>query len=56
MKRILIALALVSMALPGTAQEAKLPYDTGSVEDFLKKNKAAKKPSVVLYNFDLESG
>ena len=45
MKRILIALALVSMALPGTAQEAKLPYDTGSVEDFLKKNKAAKKES-----------
>lgn len=56
MKRILIAIALASMTLPATAQEAKLPYDTGSVEDFLKKNKAAKKPSVVLYNFDLESG
>ena len=56
MKRFLIALALISLALPVAAQEAKLPYDTGSVEEFLKKNKAAKKPSVVLYNFDLESG
>ncbi len=56
MKRFLIALALISLALPVAAQEAKLPYDTGSVEGFLKKNKAAKKPSVVLYNFDLESG
>ena len=56
MKRFLIALALISLALPVAAQEAKLPYDTGSVEAFLKKNKAAKKPSVVLYNFDLESG
>ena len=45
MKRILIAMALVSMAVPATAQEAKLPYDTGSVEEFLKKNKAAKKPA-----------
>ena len=56
MKRLLLAIALVSMAVPATAQEAKLPYDTGSVEEFLKKNRAAKKPSVVLYNFDLESG
>ena len=56
MKRFLIALALVAMALPAAAQKAELPYDTGGVEEFLKKNKAAKKPSVVLYNFDLESG
>ena len=56
MKLPLIAIPLIFMAMPACAQEATLPYATGSVQEFLKKNKAKKSPSVVLYNFNLESG
>ena len=56
MKLPLIAIPLMLLAMPANAQEPTLPYATGSVQEFLKKNKARKSPSVVLYNFDLESG
>lgn len=51
-----VVIPLIFLALPGLAQQLDLPYSTESVQQFLAKNRAAKKPSVVLYNFDLESG
>lgn len=51
-------MALAFALLPGAvlAQENVLPYETGSVEKFLEANKAKGVASVVLYNFNLESG
>lgn len=53
----LAAAALLTICTPAVAQAAtELPYATGSVDAFLRANKAASKQSVVLYNFNLESG
>lgn len=56
MKLITLVIPLIFLALPLMAQEPELPYSTESVQQFLDKNRAEKTPSVVLYNFDLESG
>ena len=56
MKLLALVIPFVFLALPLMAQEPVLPYSTESVQQFLAKNRAAKIPSVVLYNFNLESG
>jgi hypothetical protein len=52
----LVVISLVFLAAPATAQDAPLPYATGTVTEFLQANKASSLPSIVLYNFNLESG
>ena len=56
MKFPVITLAVIFLAPPLPAQEPVLPYATGEVQEFLEKNRAEKMPSIVLYNFDLDSG
>lgn len=56
MKPTMLASALLLFAATALAQEPTLPYTIGGVEDFLETNKANGTPSVVLYNFNLESG
>lgn len=56
MKLPLIAIPVIFMAMPALAQKPSLPYATGSVQKFLAENKANNLPSVVLYNFNLDSG
>ena len=56
MKNILSLLPLLLLAAPAFAQDMPLPYAQGNVNRFLEANKANKLPSVVLYNFNLESG
>jgi len=56
MKNILSLLTLLLLAAPAFAQDMPLPYAQGNVNRFLEANKANKLPSVVLYNFNLESG
>jgi hypothetical protein len=56
MKPTMLASALLLFAATALAQGPTLPYATNSVADFLETNKANNTPSVVLYNFDLESG
>ena len=56
MKNILSLLSLLLLAAPAFAQDMPLPYAQGNVNRFLEANKANKLPSVVLYNFNLESG
>ena len=56
MKPAMLASALLLFAAAALAQESTLPYAIGNVEDFLETNKANGTPSVVLYNFNLESG
>ena len=56
MKLSLTVLSLVLLAPTAFAQKSTLPYATGSGEQFLKANQAKKVPSVVLYNFNLDSG
>lgn len=56
MKPTLLAGALLLFTATALAQEPTLPYAIGNVEDFLERNKANGTPSVVLYNFNLESG
>ena len=56
MKFAAFVIPLIFLALPGLAQQPDLPYSTESVQQFLDKNRAEKTPSIVLYNFDLESG
>ena len=56
MKPTMLASALLLFAATALAQGPTLPYTIGSVEDFLETNKVNGTPSVVLYNFNLESG
>ena len=56
MKISTMATGLLLLAAPAFAQEVTLPYAQGNVNRFLEANKANKLPSVVLYNFNLESG
>jgi hypothetical protein len=56
MKPTMVAGALLLFTATALAQESTLPYAIGNVEDFLETNKANGTPSVVLYNFNLESG
>ncbi len=56
MKISTMAIPLLLLAAPAFAQEMTLPYAQGNVNRFLEANKANKLPSVVLYNFNLESG
>ncbi len=56
MKLSTMATGLLLLAAPAFAQEMPLPYAQGNVNRFLEANKANKRPSVVLYNFNLESG
>ena len=56
MKNILSLFPLLLLAAPAFAQDLPLPYAQGNVNRFLEANKANKLPSVVLYNFNLESG
>ena len=56
MKPTMLAGALLLFTATTLAQESTLPYAIGNVEDFLETNKANGTPSVVLYNFNLESG
>ncbi len=56
MKLLALVIPFVFLALPLMAQEPVLPYSTESVQQFLAKNRAEKTPSIVLYNFDIESG
>jgi hypothetical protein len=56
MKPTMLAGALLLFTATALAQEPTLPYAIGNVEDFLETNKANGIPSVVLYNFNLESG
>lgn len=56
MKPTMLASALLLFAATALAQEPTLPYAVGNVKDFLETNKANNTPSVVLYNFNLESG
>ncbi len=56
MKFHLVVISLVFLAVPLTAQDALLPYATGNVTEFLQANKASGLPSIVLYNFNLDSG
>ena len=52
----MMATGLLLLVAPAFAQEMPLPYAQGNVNRFLEANKAKKLPSVVLYNFNLESG
>jgi hypothetical protein len=56
MKPTMLAVVLLLFTATALAQGPTLPYTIGNVEDFLKTNKANGTPSVVLYNFNLESG
>ena len=56
MKPFPLLIFLISWSPLLVAQEVPLPYATGSVDAFLKNNVAHQKPSIVLYNFNLESG
>lgn len=56
MKPTILASALLLFTVTALAQEPLLPYATGNVQDFLDTNKANETSSVVLYNFNLESG
>ena len=56
MKISTMVIPLLVLAAPAFAQEMTLPYAQGNVNRFLEANKANKRPSVVLYNFNLESG
>jgi hypothetical protein len=56
MKISTMVIPLLVLAAPAFAQEMTLPYAQGNVNRFLEANKANKLPSVVLYNFNLESG
>ena len=56
MKISTMVIPLLVLAAPAFAQEMPLPYAQGNVNRFLEANKANKRPSVVLYNFNLESG
>ena len=51
-----MAMPLLLLTAPAFAQDIPLPYAKGNVTRFLEANKAKKLPSVVLYNFNLESG
>ena len=56
MKFAVLTSALLLLTTTAIAQRPTLPYAIGNVEDFLETNKATNTPSVVLYNFNLESG
>ena len=56
MKLSTMATGLLLLAAPALSQDMPLPYAQGNVNRFLEANKANKLPSVVLYNFNLESG
>ena len=56
MKPTMLAGALLLFTVTAFAQKPTLPYAIGNVKDFLETNKANSTPSVVLYNFNLESG
>ena len=56
MKLTLLAVTLMLVTATVLAQEPTLPYAVGNVEDFLETNQTSGRPSLVLYNFNLESG
>lgn len=56
MKSTMLAGALLLFTATAFTQEPALPYAIGNVKNFLETNKANSTPSVVLYNFNLESG
>lgn len=56
MKPTTLAGVLLLFTANAFAQESSLPYAIGNVKDFLETNRANGTPSVVLYNFNLESG
>ena len=56
MKSTMLAGALLLFTATAFTQEPTLPYAIGNVKTFLETNKANSTPSVVLYNFNLESG
>ncbi|MBT4692211.1 MAG: hypothetical protein HOB73_02585 [Planctomycetaceae bacterium] len=56
MKPTILTSALLLFTVAAFAEQPPLPYATGGVIDFLKTNKSNGTPSVVLYNFNLESG
>ena len=56
MKLSTMAIPMLLLVAPAFAQDLPLPYAQGNVNRCLEANKANKLPSVVLYNFNLESG
>ncbi len=56
MKLLALVIPFVFLALPLMAQDADLPSPAEGVQPVLAKNRAEKTPSIVLYNFNLESG
>ncbi len=56
MKQLILFVSLGLLTIPSLGQDVFLPYAQGDVESFLSQNRIAQQPSVVLYNFDLESG
>ena len=56
MKQLILIVSLGMLTGPLLGQDVFLPYAQGDVESFLAQNRMAQQPSVVLYNFDLESG
>ncbi len=49
------AAAILSLSTLLGAQDAK-PYSEGSVDRFLEQARSNKRPSVVLFNFNFETG
>ena len=56
MKTLLILFSFFFLVAGAAGQEFDLPYAQGNVKEFLKECRNNDQPSIVLYNFNLESG